>query len=290
MTKNRNLKRRIRLRAAKTGESYTSARRLLVSSGRLAPTFESQRPDDYLLRAAASTAGQAYKSHALQQLAVDADDVILDLGCGTGGELGLLLSAIGPDGTVIGLDKDPDALKVARDQHRGDPRLRLVTGDAHALDLADASIDRVYMDRTLQHVEAPSTVLDEVRRVLRPGGRVVLAEPDWQTLLIDHPETDLPATYRRFVLERVIRNGRIGSQVPRLVQHAGLQLESVIPVTAAYTNAVDADHIFGFARVTDRAVGAGYLDSEQAGRWLDHLRGDVFFASVTIFVSVGSRV
>jgi hypothetical protein len=69
MTKNRNLKHRIRLRASKTGESYAGARRHVVSAGP-SSMFEDRRPSDYLLRAASSAAGQAYKSLAIEQLEI----------------------------------------------------------------------------------------------------------------------------------------------------------------------------------------------------------------------------
>jgi ubiquinone/menaquinone biosynthesis C-methylase UbiE len=250
--------------------------------------LETQRPSDYLLRAAASAAGRTYKALAIEQLAIEPGDTILDLGCGTGGELEPLLTALGPHGSLIGVDIDEDALRVARGRFE-DPRLRLLVGDAHALDLDGDSVDRVYVDRAAQHLTAPATVLNELRRILRPGGRVVLAEPDWQTLVVDSPEPELVAAYRRFVVEQVIRNPRIGSELPRLVQDAGLRLETVIPVTATYTDAADADRIFGFARVTRRAVAAGYLDPANADRWLGHLTGGPFFASLTIFITVARR-
>lgn len=288
MTENRNLKRRIRQRASKTGESYTSARRQLTAAAPPSSVFEHERPADYLLRAAASEAGQAYKTVAIQQLAIEPDDTILDLGCGTGGELEPLLHGLGPDGCLIGVDTDTHALHVARKRVE-DPRLRLLTGDAHDLDLDDDSVDRVYVDRTAQHLRAPGTALNEIRRTLRPNGRVVFAEPDWQTLIIDCPEPGLTEAYRRFVIGRVIPNPRIGSELPRLAHDAGLLLDSVIPVTAAYTDSVDGDRVFGFARVTRRAVAAGYLDQTQADRWLGYLAAGTFFASLTIFSTVATR-
>ncbi|MCI0159398.1 methyltransferase domain-containing protein [Leifsonia shinshuensis] len=288
MTKNRNLKRRIRARASKTGESYSSARRHVLPPTGPVSIFEGERPADYLLRAAASAAGQAYKALAIEQLAVQPGDTVLDLGCGTGGELEPLLRSLGPGGSLIGVDTDENALRAARERF-ADPRLRLLTGDAHALHFGDDAVDRVYVDRTAQHLAAPATALDGLRRILRPGGRVVLAEPDWQTLLVDSPEPELAEAYRRFVIDRLIRNPRIGSELPRLVQDAGLRLDTVIPVTATYTDPVEGDRIFGFARVTRRSVAAGYLDQAQADRWLQHLAGRTFFASLTIFITVARR-
>ena len=80
----------------------TKNRDLKLSSPSLA--FETRRPSDYLLRAAGSTAGQAYKSLAIERLGIEEGNAVLDLGCGTGGDLGPLLSSIGPTGSVIGVD------------------------------------------------------------------------------------------------------------------------------------------------------------------------------------------
>lgn len=279
-----NLGRRIRVRAARQDRSSTGGQRVAIPVDPASRAFETERPTDYLIRAARTPAAKAYKSLAVERLAAEEGSAILDLGCGTGGELGPLLSSIGPAGSVTGVDIDADALDVARRSHT-DPRLRLVIGDAHALGLDDNSVDRVYVDRTMQHLAAPSTVLDEVRRILRPGGRVVLAEPDWRTLVIDHPEPDIALAYQRFILDHVVRNARIGSELPRLVRQAEFELESVTPVTGSYTDPFEADRVFGFARVTRRAVRANCLDPDQADRWLQGLRGPVFFASMTIFVT-----
>ncbi len=72
------------------------------------------------------------------------------------------------------------------------------SGDAHALPLATASADRVKLDRVLMHVASPSRVLAEVHRVLRADGLVALAEPDWDTLVVDDPDVETSRAYTRF--------------------------------------------------------------------------------------------
>lgn len=162
-------------------------------------------------------------------------------------------------------------------------------GDIQALDLPDRSVDAAHTDRVLQHVTDPATVVSEAARVLRPGGVAAFAEPDWDTLVIDHADPRIPATYRRFVTEAVVRNARIGRRIPTLCESAGLAVGGAVPLTAVFRDVHQADQILGFRRVSQRAVAAGYLTNEEATAWLTHLTSQPFFASTTLFATLAHR-
>src|ERR1700733_14157987 len=146
------------------------------------PRFEETRPKDYLLRLAASDLGRVYKSLAVTELGIRRGDTVLDLGCGPGADLAAFAEATGREGRVIGVDNDPAAVAEAASRTAGVPQVEVVQGDVHALDIPDASVDRVHTDRVLQHVGDAAAVLREARRVVRTGGSAVFAEPDWDTL------------------------------------------------------------------------------------------------------------
>lgn len=255
----------------------------------MATTFERIRPDDYLERLAASGLGRASKSLVLAELGLSSGSVVVDLGCGPGADLERFAEAVGPSGSVLGLDVDEQAvaLAVARVAHL--PNVTVRTADIRDVALPDASVTHVHTDRVLQHVPEPDLVIAQAARILRPGGVAVFAEPDWDTLVVDHADGDLAATYRRFVVERVVRNARIGRQLPRRAEAAGLSVERAVPHTAVFRDAVAADQVLGLARVTEKAVAAGYLDRGTADGWLDDLAHTTFFASVTLFVTVARR-
>jgi len=246
--------------------------------------FERTRPNDYLMRLAASELGRAYKSLALSELGIRGGDTVLDLGCGPGADLVAFAEATGPGGRVIGIDNDPDAVTEAAARVAGLPQVEVAHGDAHVLDIPDASVDRAHTDRVLQHVGDPAAALRETRRVLRTGGSAVFAEPDWDTLIIDYPDLDVPRSYRRFVTERVIRNDAIGRQLAGLATGAGFEVGQVTPITAVFRDAQAADKVLALSRVTGRAVSVGYLSEETAGQWLDHLASRPFFGSLTLFI------
>lgn len=214
---------------------------------------------------------------------------VLDLGCGPGADLEAFAAATGCTGRVIGIDSDAQAISHASAQSSGSPEIEVFVGDVHDLVLADRAVDRIHTDRVLQHVARPGTVVGEAARVLRPGGIAAFAEPDWDTLVIDFPEVATPTAYRSFITDHLVRNARIGRSVPDLCERYGLHAKRVIPVTAVYRQVEEADHVFGFQRVTSRAVAAGYLSAAAAAAWLDHLRTGRFFASVTLFVTLAEQ-
>lgn len=248
--------------------------------------FAEVRPADYLRRVADSEAGRAYKALALAELCIGTAQTVIDLGCGPGTDLKDFAAATGLDGVVVGIDHDREAVAAAADTVRELPWVEVITADIHATDLPADSADRVHADRVLQHVSDPAMVVREARRVLRRRGRAVFAEPDYDTLVIDYPDTRVPQAFRSFVTERVVRNATIGRQLPRLAAQAGFSSVRTIPVTSNFSDAGAADQVLGLKRVTNRAVAAGYLREETGTEWLDYLAAAPFFASITLFVAI----
>lgn len=252
-------------------------------------TLEAERPSDYLTRLADSELGRAYKSLVVEEMRIEPGFTVLDLGCGPGADLEAFAAASGRSGRVIGIDSDAQAISHASKQSSGRPEIVVYVGDVHDLTFADRSVDRIHTDRVLQHVAHPDAVVGEAARILRPGGIAAFAEPDWDTLVIDFPDPATPIAYRSFITDHVVRNARIGRSVPDLSERQGLDATRVIPVTAVYRQVEEADRVFGFQRLTSRAVAAGYLSAAAASAWLDHLRTERFFASVTLFVTLAER-
>jgi ubiquinone/menaquinone biosynthesis C-methylase UbiE len=97
---------------------------------------------------------------------------VLDVACGSGFGLEMLRAA---GAQPIGIDYAADALTNIRVGH---PDARLVQADATRLPLATASIDQVVSFETIEHVPDAAALIRELRRVLKPGGHLVLSTPN----------------------------------------------------------------------------------------------------------------
>src|SRR5436190_7965343 len=91
---------------------------------------------------------------------------VLEIGCGTGCDL---LQFAKHGARAVGIDITPEHLRLARE--RVGSRAAVTRAEATSLPFADHSFDYVYSHGVLHHIDRPRLVVDEIFRVLRPGGR-----------------------------------------------------------------------------------------------------------------------
>ncbi len=110
------------------------------------------------------------------------DNTLLEIGCGSGGNL----QALSKYGHATGVDLDPDALTFA---NRGQSAPWAVAGDALALPFARDAFGLVLAADMLEHIENDRQVLREAFRVIAPGGALVVTVPAMPSLWGPHDET-----------------------------------------------------------------------------------------------------
>jgi len=133
--------------------------------GPRAAGWEVRFPDD----------GPAYR-RAVADLAPPTGGAVADVGCGTGRALPELRAAVGPGGTVLGVDVTVEMLTEATTLGRREAAV-LLLADAQHLPIATASLDAVFAAGLVSHLTDSTAGLAELARVCRPGARLALFHP-----------------------------------------------------------------------------------------------------------------
>ncbi|MCU9847672.1 methyltransferase domain-containing protein [Defluviimonas sp. WL0024] len=115
---------------------------------------------------------------------------ILDLGCGPGFLTREFARAIGPGGRVTGVDPSPEMRTAAAERCAGLSGVEILEGSAAALPLEDASTDKAVSVQVFEYINDFDAPLAELHRVLRPGGRLVIADMHWDTLVWHSTDRD----------------------------------------------------------------------------------------------------
>lgn len=216
----------------------------------------------YLDRVAVELARSKAALHDL--LAVRPGDAVLDVGCGTGVDALALAAWVGPTGRVTGLDNSQvlvDAARAAAADRPGLP-VEFGVGDAHRLPLGDDTVDAARCERVMMHLADPDQAVRELVRVTRPGGRVLVADPDHGMWALDGADIPLTRTVLTWWFDN-IANPWIARRTPAAMRRAGLvDLEvRLLPILLLDVDA--ADGVTGLTRAASAAARAGVIGERE---------------------------
>lgn len=110
---------------------------------------------------------------------------VLDIGVGPGLLAAEMATEVGPDGSVCGIDPSDSMLAIARTRAHppGGAEIQLRTAETNRIPYPDSSFDAVVSTQVFEYVKDIPGALAEVHRILRPGGRVLLLDTDWESVV-----------------------------------------------------------------------------------------------------------
>jgi SAM-dependent methyltransferase len=197
----------------------------------------------------------SYQARVRELLQPIAGHRYLEVGAGTGASAARLIREHNVD--VVTLDSAKTMTEAQR--ARGLPHP--ITADAHMIPCCDDSFDGASADRTIQHVADPERCIDEMARVTRPGGRVVIADPDYSTQTLSIEDQTLAAAILAFRARR-IRNGRLAHLHAPMLARRGLHNITVETMTATARDLDTFDHVWGLRTWAAPAAAAGFTNRD----------------------------
>jgi ubiquinone/menaquinone biosynthesis C-methylase UbiE len=219
--------------------------------------------------------GNAWAQALVHLAAPDEGDRVLDVACGTGPVARYAAPLVGPTGRAIGLDLNVDMLAIARAMpQREGVAIEWQEGNATALPFPDASFDRVCCQQGLQFFPDRPAALQEMCRVLVPGGRLALAV--WRGLEHQPFYAALTEALERSVSPEAAASLRAAftlanaDELRTLVAGAGFQDIRIRSRITRYPSL--EDFVLGYLSGTPMAGAVAALDEKTRTAMVEHVR------------------
>jgi ubiquinone/menaquinone biosynthesis C-methylase UbiE len=208
------------------------------------------------------------RSTVLQTLSLRTDERVLEVGCGGGFYAVEAGRCVGPSGRVCAVDISADQIEAARARCAELPWVECRIADATALPYRDAEFDAAYGNHVLEYVADLDRALAELRRVLRPGGRMLFVATHWSSLVWHSAE---PERMRRLLTAWAAHAPYPDLPVilaPRLRQ-AGLRPLRQTPIPILNTSYNANSYSYWAARlIASFVAGRRALGDEDIAAWL----------------------
>ena len=117
-----------------------------------------------------------------EKLAAQPGERVLDVGCGPGFYCLELAEEVGEQGSVVGIDSSEPMLSLAERRCEGLNQVGFKQGDALSLPVEDEGFDAGFSVQVLEYVPDATAALREIFRTIKPGGRTLIWDIDWDTL------------------------------------------------------------------------------------------------------------
>lgn len=218
---------------------------------------------------------RAQRRYVLELLAPQPGESILDIGCGSGQLTRAIADAVGPRGRACGVDISEQMLALA-----AHPRIELSRAEGTTLPFRDASFDAAVATQVYEFVEEIDAALAELHRVLRAGGRALILDTDWDTL-VWHSSDDARAQRVLDGWRRRLAEARLPRTLSARLRGAGFEV--LRQETRAIFDPVGGRHSYSDHQIDHLGASALGVDRDEIAAWAADLRdlarrGEYFFS------------
>jgi len=217
---------------------------------------------------------------------------VLDLGCGPGLLAAAVAARVGAQGAVHGVDVSADMLAIAaaRELASGAAAVELSEQGVTALDLPDGAFDAAVCTQVYEYVDDMAAALAEARRVLRPGGRLVVLDTDWDSIVWRSSDDARMARVLTAWDEHLVHRD-LPRRLPELLRAAAFSVSAVEVVPLLNVGHDPATFSAGMRDLVADFVAGHGVGEDEAAAWLDDLRtlGDRSFFSLNRYLFTAAR-
>lgn len=218
----------------------------------------------------------------------NANETIVDIGCGNGLLTLELARAVGPGGKAIGIDPSSDMLDPAKDRCKEFGSVELLIGTANDLPIETGTVDKAVSVQVFEYLDDIPGAIVEANRVLKPGGKLVIGDIHLDSLVwfSDNKERmdRMIASWDHHFTQR-----DVPAILPSIMRDTGFAVEGITPLTACdHTLKPDGLAKMMMQLMVRYAVENKHFSDAEAAAWLDEQNALAaegrFFYALTHFV------
>ena len=216
----------------------------------------------------------------------------LDLGCGTGFAAREIAKRPDFSGNIVGVDISPALINQASslvEEEGLSDRVVFKVGDSRSLEDSDHSFDAVIAHTLISHLPDPQALIDEMIRLVKPGGIVAIFDGDYASLTFGNPDAEKGKAIDELIIGSIVTQARILRQLPFFLKSSGLQIENVFSYVVADVGKAE---FWGSSVESMRKLlpTANAMSAEEANSWANDRNKEsddgTFFASCNYYAYV----
>ena len=222
------------------------------------------------------------RQHTLKKLSVKLGEKILDVGCGVGFLSHDIAILTGVSGLVCGVDKNLEMIRHANKRCESLQNAEFSEANAEDLPFPEDSFDAACCTQVLLYVNNVDQALLEIKRILKPTGRIIIVETDWRGVVLN---SDYDSITRKIfsAWDATVPSPNLPVRLGSLLLDNGFSNVNVEPIPILNTEYTPNHFSHGMMNwITRNALKKGFITKEQFQKWLDDLdekgeSGNYFF-------------